>query len=240
MSQQLRLACLAHLADIPKWVEVRDLLINPESRIISFNAPHSFAVWHESDAIGAFVGVPDANIPTDVLQSIQGCDELLAFADNRSNVATILPNFIAERANIYRQCRPASSPSKPTKRLSLREIEWLAEHHNDLFAELQWALFQDVPVWAALCDAQPVSFAYAASQSETLWNMSVDTLDAYRQQGYAKAVTLALMSEMQAQGKTAVWGALDSNNASNQLALSLGFELVDELWVLSAKRESNG
>jgi RimJ/RimL family protein N-acetyltransferase len=79
-----------------------------------------------------------------------------------------------------------------------------------------------------------VSFCYAASVTETLWDISIDTLDEYRGQGHAALAVAFMVRRMARQGKRPVWGAEESNTASMALARKLGFEPVDRLIVFAA------
>ncbi len=230
MFQALKQQLLASLDDIPRWVETRDLLLNPNSCLQIFSAPNSFAVWLEQDAIGAIIGTP-----TEPLGGISHCDEILAFNNNYQMLANLLPTHLCEHANIYQQSGEVGKSTHSVRSLTLHDIEPLAQSNNALFAELQWALFHGAPAFAALHHEQVVAFAYASAQSEHYWDMSIDTLAEHRQQGFACAAARALINAMNEQGKQGVWGALDSNEASNQLALKLGYQLVDELWLFSAQ-----
>ncbi|MGQ9427658.1 GNAT family N-acetyltransferase [Gilvimarinus sp. F26214L] len=78
-----------------------------------------------------------------------------------------------------------------------------------------------------------MAFAYVASETESLWDVSIDTIQSHRRRGYAAAAVLYLMRKMRAEGKSAVWGALESNRASASLARRLGFVENDGLWVLT-------
>ena len=76
---------------------------------------------------------------------------------------------------------------------------------------------------AALDGGEPASFAYAAAESESHWDVSVDTLESHRRRGLATSAFCALAAAMLASGKQPVWGARDDNPASAELARSLGF-----------------
>ena len=100
-------------------------------------------------------------------------------------------------------------------------------------AELSRVAGDEVPVVAAFDGALPVAFAYVASETESLWDISIDTIQSHRRQGYAEAAALHLMRRMREQGKSAVWGALQTNRASANLARRLAFMENDKLWVLT-------
>ena len=72
----------------------------------------------------------------------------------------------------------------------------------------------------------------AASITETLWDVGIDTLEGHRRKGHARACYLALASHLAAQGFSPVWGAYEDNEASLAMAESLGFIPVDEFWVI--------
>ena len=80
------------------------------------------------------------------------------------------------------------------------------------------------PLAAALAGGRVVSWCYAPLETETLWDVSVDTLAAHRRRGLAGACFAALAREMARRGKRPVWGAFDENTASLGLAARLGFE----------------
>jgi GNAT superfamily N-acetyltransferase len=102
-------------------------------------------------------------------------------------------------------------------------------HLLDLLrAEIQTALgFTHVA--AAFVGGIPVAFCYAGYETDRLWDVSIDTLEAYRGRGLARDCCAYLIGHMARHGRDPVWGALEGNAASRGLAASLGFEPVDEL-----------
>lgn len=102
-----------------------------------------------------------------------------------------------------------------------------------LRAELEGALRRSTPLAAAFVEGVPVSFCYVASETEGLWDVSIDTLDGYRRRGYAARCAAFMIRHMrETAGKEPVWGALETNVASMSLAASLGFVPVDRYFVL--------
>jgi RimJ/RimL family protein N-acetyltransferase len=75
-------------------------------------------------------------------------------------------------------------------------------------------------VWA---DGRPVSFCYPVWQTETLWDVSIETLETYRRRGFAARAARTMIRHMRQTGRAPVWGALDTNVASRALAAKLGF-----------------
>ena len=98
---------------------------------------------------------------------------------------------------------------------------------------------RNTQVAATIVDRLPVSFCYAGSETETLWDISIDTLEGFRGRGYAVMCIAYLIHEMKKQDKQPVWGALESNRASIRLAKKLFFEPMDSLFVFEQKPEKS-
>jgi predicted GNAT family acetyltransferase len=77
----------------------------------------------------------------------------------------------------------------------------------------------------------PVSFCYVAAETESLWDVSIDTLAGHRRRGYAALCAAYLIEHMCEKGKRPVWGAVESNAPSLGLAAKLGFVPVDRVFV---------
>jgi RimJ/RimL family protein N-acetyltransferase len=76
-----------------------------------------------------------------------------------------------------------------------------------------------------------VTFCYTASETETLWDASIDTLEPYRRRGLARECARFLIHHMTVHGKAPVWGSFESNEASLGLARTLGFRPAGRLVV---------
>jgi RimJ/RimL family protein N-acetyltransferase len=87
------------------------------------------------------------------------------------------------------------------------------------------------PIASAFDGDRPVSFCYAAWETEWHWDVSIDTLETHRRRGFGAAACRCLIRYFASRGKTAVWGSLQSNPASASLAYKLGFTPVDRLVV---------
>ena len=94
---------------------------------------------------------------------------------------------------------------------------------------MELALKRGAPAVAGLADGRPVSFCYAADETEGPWDISIDTLEPYRRQGYAARCVSYMVDEMRRRGKEPVWAAEETNLPSMNLAAKLGFVSVDEL-----------
>jgi hypothetical protein len=80
-----------------------------------------------------------------------------------------------------------------------------------------------VPMAAVWADGRPVSFCYPVWQTETLWDVSIETLEPYRRLGLGARAARTLIRHMRGAGRAPVWGALEINTGSRALAASLGF-----------------
>ena len=87
-------------------------------------------------------------------------------------------------------------------------------------------------VWA---DGRPVSFCYPVWQTETRWDVSIDTLAPYRGRGLGARAARTLIRHMRGIGRAPVWGALESNAASRALAARLGFLEAGGIAVFAAR-----
>lgn len=79
------------------------------------------------------------------------------------------------------------------------------------------------PVAAVLADGRAVSVCSSFCESERLWDVSIDTLEAHRRRGYARRATARLIRHQRERGRAPVWGTTEDNLASRALAESLGF-----------------
>ena len=228
---QLKQRYLSLLPDLPRWVETRDLL-SCEGSVVAENATRSgFVIWSEVDGLGSVVGEPN---PEGVVRAADCVSEILAFPENVEQVRTILHDFRAESATVF--SAPAQlppSPPHPCRRIGHVEIASLQHLPTELMDELSDVAQDGGTIVAAFDGTLPVAFAYVASETEALWDVSIDTIESHRRRGYAVAAVVSLMHLMKQRGKTAVWGALASNSGSKALARRLGFVEVDTLWVLA-------
>lgn len=169
---------------------------------------------------------------------------LLAPPETRAAVETALPGWQRKGIVLHRWDGRLEQPDSDPE----AEIRLLAEGHGavglDLGGvpetsrrelELDWVARR--PMAVANVDGRPVSFCYAALDTETLWDVSVETLEPYRRRGLAADCFLTLAAHMAEQGKTPTWGAYLDNPASLGLAAKLGFVRDSSLDGWFEKRE---
>jgi hypothetical protein len=89
------------------------------------------------------------------------------------------------------------------------------------------------PIAVAMDGATAVSFCYACWITDLLWDLSIDTLEAFRRRGLAGRAARFLIAQMSDTGRNPVWAALESNAASLALGRKLGFVPAGENVVFS-------
>jgi GNAT superfamily N-acetyltransferase len=230
---EVRQHYLSRLPDLPLWVETRGLLLGESSKLLENSTRSGFVVWSTKDGLGSVVGEPE---PHALALAAGDVPELLAFTDNIERVRSLLLEFRAEPATVFSapEQLPPALPHQ-CREISLSEIAEQVHLPDELLSELTGVAEDGVSVVAAFNDGLPVAFTYVASETESLWDVSIDTIQSHRRQGYAAAAVLHLMRNMRKKGKSAVWGALESNRASANLARRLGFVENDRLWVLTRR-----
>lgn len=115
--------------------------------------------------------------------------------------------------------------------LQVAQTQELRGAPDELRRELSIAVLRG-PVMAVWVAGQPVSFCHAEVQTETLWDVSIETLESFRRRGLAKVAVEHLARYMRDEfGKHPVWGALETNKPSLWMAARLGFRPVDEIVV---------
>lgn len=232
---------LALLPDEPLWLETRGLLRSETSRLLSdvILEPLAFVIADEEGDWGAVVGMPPAEAIADAGELIT---ELLAFPENRRWVEQALGDgWSAEEAILHTRDGPPNAVAHSSARLRFLEPGEVAQFSHlaeELAGELTDAERSGTPIGTAAVDGTPVAFCYAGTLSETLWDVSVDTLEQYRRRGLAGAVFEFMAAHWAKSGRRPAWDALASNAESLGLAAKLGFVPVARHWIFT--REDGG
>jgi GNAT acetyltransferase len=231
------------LPDIPQWVEVRSMLLHGRARLIGpvEAPPPTFVVLHSDGDQAVVVGRASRAA---IVEAASTADEILAATDDATWIISTLPEWKVETALLFR--RSAASPlprnaSGEVRFLTTQEVAALIGAASPLLPEtirddLRSAEGEGTPIAAAFDDGRAAAFCYAGSITETLWDVSIDTLEPYRRRGHAMSVAAFLIEHYAARGKQPVWGAVVSNLASQGLAARLGFSAVGSLSVFSTSR----
>jgi RimJ/RimL family protein N-acetyltransferase len=228
-------ALAKRLPDIARFVETRAMLLANQCEIFGLDetAETSFVVRNLETGTISVIGNPASEA---IIRAIEPGDvrgNVLAFDDNFSFVETALPHWRSEKATLHLLSESPSFPIVPdgmVRFLGEGEISSLPGVSDELKQELMTAAKQ-TQIAATIIDNQPVSFCYAGAITETLWDISIDTVAGFRHQGFAALSVAFMIDYFKEQGKKPVWGALVSNTASMKLAAKLGFVPMDELFV---------
>lgn len=212
--------------DIPRWVEIRSLLLHDEATV--FGDPSGGVVVGSDGFTVGIVGTPSADVLADARALFAPDAEVLVVPEALQHLSGLLPEGRPRRAVLHR-LTTAFAPM-PVDEVRIVEVNsgFVASLPEELAPEVEGsylAAFREVGgVVASVCAA--------ASITETLWDVGIDTLDRHRRQGHARACYQALASHLAVDGIQPVWGAYDDNRLSLAMAESLGFVPVDELWVI--------
>ncbi len=222
------------LPDIPRWIEVRSMLLSGDCEVIGLTESTlpAFIVKSQSTGLMAVVGRPSTE---SIGFAADGCETVLAPPETTEHVLSALDGWTASKALLHLPGEapfPLPDPRMDTRMIGAVELEGGREIPDELKEELLDAC-RVSPVAAVFSGAGPVSFCYPSAITETLWDVSIDTLRQYRNRGYARAAVLSMIEFMRISGRRPVWGAEVSNQASIGLARKLGFVVVDELNVIT-------
>jgi RimJ/RimL family protein N-acetyltransferase len=230
------LAALAKkLPDIPRFVETRSMLLADLCEVFGLDETDgtNYVVRNNAISTISVIGKPASEAILRAVEPGETDGDVLAFSDNFSLVETVLPHWRSEKAILH---LPGDSPSFPivpdgmVRLLGEGEVSSLTGLSDELQEELLAAAKQ-TQIAATLVNNQPVSFCYAGAITETLWDISIDTIEGFRNRGLAALCVAFMIDYFNQQDKKPVWGALISNAASMKLAAKLGFVPVDELFV---------
>jgi RimJ/RimL family protein N-acetyltransferase len=233
------------LPDTPGWVDIRGMLLSDGATISGGNTvDEGFVVRALSGAL-AVVGVVGHPPHAAIAQAIEDATDMtpvIAQHDNASHVGQALAScspsraghgWAPERAVLHRLTSSSFSPPADEVPVRLLRADDRLDHlPSGLGFEIGHAR-ATAPVAVALVDDRPVSFCYPCWITETLWDVSIDTLEPYRRRGLAGRVVRFMIARMTEEGREPVWGAMASNEASLSLARKLGFTPADEIVVFS-------
>ena len=230
----------ALLPDEPRWIDLRGLLLTGRCEVRTAEDPGRGFVARSWDfPFAAVYGDPEAELIAAAAAAGQadfaGREtseewQLLAAPASRPAVEAALPGWRRCGIVLHRWRgdleRPIAAPGAVIRLLpdghraaALPLDEVPAASRRELVND--WVSRR--PMAVAVVDARPVSFCYAAFTTETLWDVSVETLEPFRHRGLAGACFLELAAHMAGQGWTPTWGAMEDNPASLGLAVKLGF-----------------
>jgi GNAT superfamily N-acetyltransferase len=245
-----RLAAL--LADEPRWLETRAMLLSGHAQILGGDSVATgFVVRlvHGALSVVAVVGRPERDAIAQAVADVTDFTPVVAQTEHRAHVADVLrpdghSTWTGERAILHRlraaagQGIPRVLKDPPSSGEQPPDVRLLTRH--DSIAHLPPGLRHEItharefaPIAAVIVDGVPASFCYPAWITERLWDVSIDTLEAYRGRSFGARAVRFMIDLMAAEGREPVWGALESNTASLRLGAKLGFVPAGDLVVFS-------
>jgi GNAT superfamily N-acetyltransferase len=231
----------ASLPDEPRWLETRAMLRSGHATVFGGTTPEAgFAVrmLHGAFSVAAVVGCPPPAAIVAALEGTTGMTPLLAQTDNADYVERVIAggagrpegDWGRERVIVHTHGRfPVVMPPDHDVAIRLLSDDDALDH---LPAGLRFEMMharEVAPVAAAFVGGVAASFCYPCWTSESLWDVSIDTLSAYRGRGLAAHVVQFMTAHMRREGREPVWAAIESNRASLRLAERLGFTAVGEI-----------
>jgi GNAT superfamily N-acetyltransferase len=233
------------LPDTPGWVDVRGMLLSGRATVSggeTIDAGFVVRAVSGALAVAGVVGCPPYDAIARAVDGVTDMTPVIAQRDNAAHVGQALATcqtspsgkrWTPERAVLHGlTAPPLSSPPDDVQVRLLREDERLDHLPSGLGFEIG-QVRGTTPVGVAVVEDRPVSFCYPCWVTETLWDVSIDTLEAYRRRGLAARLVQFMIARMQKGGREPVWGAMESNVASLELAAKLGFTPVDDIVVFS-------
>jgi RimJ/RimL family protein N-acetyltransferase len=241
---------LTRVPDEPRWVDTRGMLLSGRAsgRFPGHQLDTAgFVVAVSDSALASVVGKAEASLIADVIGGLAGDVNVLSQMEDADHVAEALGSWRRRRAIIHvlPAVREWEHESEPNTRVFTAQSAPRLNHVPDgMRRELLDALRGrtvsrfvpgqlphssrvipnvTVPMAAVWADGRPVSFCYPVWQTETLWDVSIETLEAYRRKGFAARAARTMIRYMRHRGRAPVWGALETNVASRRLAARLGF-----------------
>ncbi len=233
-------ALAERIPDTPQWIDLRGLLLSErcdvwaerdiELGFVAGSWDFPFASVHGRPRPELILAATAAGLAAYRDRRTTEEWELLATPEHRPLVAAALPGWRRQGIVLHRW---ESSPEPPARGLAA-EIRLLQSGHRGAglaldrvpapsLRELALDWVSERPMAVAVVDSRPVTFCYAAFTTESLWDVSIETLEPFRRRGLAAACFLALAAHMKRQGKAPAWGAMEDNPASLGLAARLGF-----------------
>ncbi len=191
----------------------------------------SFVVRDTEDVLISVVGRPVRDAIEEAVAREWEGNVVIAPPENEAYVSAALSGWRVVSATLHLLGDAPQLPHVPAgavRLLAPSELAAIDRLPPDLLAEFRVAYSA---IAASFADGRPVSFCYAAAQTESLWDISIDTLEGFRNQGYAVRCVAYMIKRMEGRGLRPVWGAEEWNRASLGLAAKLGFVPVDSLLV---------
>ena len=210
------------------------MLLRDEADVIAEG--EAYVVIDSHQKLGAIIGRPSVDCLRSSLADTDPALELLCERADHEHLVAALPDWLSFRAVLH-TLPDGAQPNAQTRDVEHQVVVFdddLPAHASvDAHREEHELAVQRGAVATTFVEGQAVAWCATASLSESWWDASVDTLEAWRRKGLAAAASVAMIDHMLGKDRRAVWGALENNSASRGLAQRLGFRASDELFLFA-------
>jgi len=224
----------ATLPDNQLLLDTRGSLLSRPCELFGLRR-ESFVIRRFDTPLICVVGKPAISAIKEAVSKSVAEVEVLTCRESVVHVGSALSDWQEEAAIIHEFSNPPEIKEKIDGQLRFANERELSGLKNE-FPELAKELLKAVPfspIAAFFVDSKPVSFCCSTCESESLWDVSIETLPEYQRKGFAQCCARFMIRHMLKKGKKPSWGALRSNTASLNLAKKLGFVAVGELFLFS-------
>jgi GNAT superfamily N-acetyltransferase len=234
------------LPDAPRFVEPCAMLRSGHATVLGGSTiEEGFVVRVVHGAISALaaIGRPPASAIVSAIDGTTDMTPILAQVDNAEYIDGALKNaprasggqaWRGERVILHRlAAEPPLRPLDPGASLRLATKQDPLDHlPPGLRFEIRHAL-DLAPVGAAFVDGRAASFCYPCWATDSMWDVSIDTVPGLRGRGLAAHAVRFMIERLRPSGRAPLWSALESNSESRRLAARLGFAPADEIVAFS-------
>ena len=194
---------LREIRDAPDSLEFRSLALDARAEVYRSGSGLLLLL----DAAGAMLGAVGEVMPAHVRQLFEPRRLTCELLADRRAYEVLNQEYSFERAKILRLASDWRMPTNRVDCLVVRPLE-----PEDQLDHLPAELANEIgparvagEVIAGFIAGKAVSFAYAGSLTETLADISIDTLAEHRRSGIGRAVVSVLIDDIVAGGRAPVW-----------------------------------
>jgi GNAT acetyltransferase len=229
----------AAIPDEPRWIDIRGMLLSHRPEITggdTLDTGFVVRVVHNAVSCVGVVGRPDVQAIRDAVANVTTLTPVVCQTENAAHVRSALGGWVDEPAIVHTllpDARALPNQSREGARLLAADESSLLSHLPRGLKHEMTAAVSMVPLAASFDGEVPVAFCYPVWLTESWWDVSIDTIEAYRRRGHALAAMQLMTGVMRDTGREPIWSALASNTPSLRLAQKIGFTPVGQVTVLS-------
>ena len=240
--ERTRQRLAGELPDAPRWLETRGMLLSGRGRLVGRGSEaEGYGVFDDSVVrLLSLVGRPVAAVVREALSLRPNA--VLVQEEDDAGLRPLLAGFRREIAILHRlpggiRLRPLAG-DPPCRLLSAEATGWLERWPEAQRRELGAALALGLPMAGAVIGEDVAAVCYGCYETETLWDISIDTRAEHRRCGLASSSVRFLAGHQASRGLEPAWGAVESNRPSLTMAARLGFQPVERFIVYEPEGSS--